>query len=790
MDSNGGKRRNKILAYMDEFEDDLDEHSGVRTEQQTPPASPLGGDCCPPRKRLLEYMESDDSDGSPDIPPEADTDGRRSPSPEPGEQMSPLREIPRDRGLDAVASADGCSPSAAVALVTTKGKVKDLGSLSAARDQKFDPPSREGNSSHRWGASRQTVMTKEVVKSWAVDNSGQERIFEICGRFKFVQEIDGLQGLCRDLRTLDLSSNNISRITGLRDMVSLRCLRLDSCQIERISGLQECSFLQQLYLSDNRISEVEGLDCVKRLEVLDLARNRISEILPRPLARVCGLKELNLAHNKLKKLPGLSSFRELISLDLSHCSIAALTSADVAGMTSLEELKLSHNELSSLEWLCKQRDRRGVSIPVSTPSSTRAVAVRSAPSRTPSVASSATGTSIGETILPSLSSLNISHNNIVAVDSMPRMPLLTELNLSRNKLVHVRGLAARAPTAEILDLSQNRILDGAELTELESLGSLLELNLSKNGCVVDDPDVTNGILGRLASLELLDEQPVQEFTKAVCALKNSMTSDQWKSLMPAKVIEVGPSRPATAGASRSTDVFNLTSAAVPVRPVSAGGRPKTPQTNESGALAVRAPLMHANVVMHKRKCMEVVEVDAWEKRMLGQLQEAEGLVTEAVAGVAQHFELMDAHIRWVKSVFDKEAQLRAQRAAAPLEPELPPGDYDINAIAPLPPPDPVKPRKPRVKRIAEAQAFAADAEPIAEEVATPASISPPASPPSCSSPMRPAPPTVSTIAEASRPAIASHPVPKKATAKPERRSRVSGDTTCSRAHRHTKLCIR
>ena len=81
------------------------------------------------------------------------------------------------------------------------------------------------------------------------------------------------------LRRLQLDNNIIEEIPAkaLATLTQLEWLDLSFNNIERISGLDTLVHLRDLSLAHNRIKTVGNLDSLKKLQVLSLANNLIEE---------------------------------------------------------------------------------------------------------------------------------------------------------------------------------------------------------------------------------------------------------------------------------------------------------------------------------------------------------------------------------------------------------------------------------------------------------------------------------------------------------------------------------
>lgn len=137
-----------------------------------------------------------------------------------------------------------------------------------------------------------------------------------------------------NLVELNLSSNKLTSVPDMRDLMSLRALRLDNNQIGQITS-----------------SSFAGCCCADTLLELDLSRNRIENIDADSFARLGNLVELNLSLNKLDYLPD-SVFRPLKhveKLSLAQNRIDEIDAAHLHGLVGLRELDLSRNKLNVIK---------------------------------------------------------------------------------------------------------------------------------------------------------------------------------------------------------------------------------------------------------------------------------------------------------------------------------------------------------------------------------------------------------------------------------------------------------
>ncbi|XP_053910934.1 leucine-rich repeat and guanylate kinase domain-containing protein isoform X2 [Cuculus canorus] len=157
------------------------------------------------------------------------------------------------------------------------------------------------------------------------DLSAYQSLTKLLLDFNNIEEIRGLEK-CRSLNHLSLSHNRLIAISGLENL-PIKVLDLSSNQIEKITGLDSLKTLQKLDLSSNKITSLEGLEEHDLLETINLEGNQIAElhefewIEGLPLLRV-----LNLLKNPLQEqtdywLLAIFKMLQLTELDLKKISV-------------------------------------------------------------------------------------------------------------------------------------------------------------------------------------------------------------------------------------------------------------------------------------------------------------------------------------------------------------------------------------------------------------------------------------------------------------------------------------
>ncbi|KAM9634955.1 leucine-rich repeat and guanylate kinase domain-containing protein isoform 3-T3 [Morphnus guianensis] len=140
-----------------------------------------------------------------------------------------------------------------------------------------------------------------------------------------IEEIRGLEK-CHSLTHLSLSHNRLIAISGLENL-PIRILNLSSNQIEKITGLDSLKTLQKLDLSSNKITSLEGLEKHDLLEMINLEDNQIAElreleyIEDLPLLRVLSLLKNPVQEQRGYWLLVIFMVLQLTELDLKKISV-------------------------------------------------------------------------------------------------------------------------------------------------------------------------------------------------------------------------------------------------------------------------------------------------------------------------------------------------------------------------------------------------------------------------------------------------------------------------------------
>ncbi len=242
-----------------------------------------------------------------------------------------------------------------------------------------------------------------------------------------ISDLEGLKGLT-SLTELYLSGNEISEIASLKGLTSLTNLELYNNEISDIEGLKGLTSLTNLYLSGNKISDIEWLKGLTFLTNLHLNRNEISEIAN--LNGLTSLTNLYLNDNEILDIEGLNGLTSLTTLDLSDNEISEI--ASLKYLTSLTELYLNGNEISEIASLKDLTSLTNLYLRAN--QITEIYPVQN---------------------LFKLRVLNFNDNNITDITALTRLTELIYLNLANNGVTSVEPLE-QLQKLRFLDLNNNQ----------------------------------------------------------------------------------------------------------------------------------------------------------------------------------------------------------------------------------------------------------------------------------------------------------------------------------------------
>lgn len=160
---------------------------------------------------------------------------------------------------------------------------------------------------------------------------------------------NGFAQCLQNLVFLDLTDNQIERISCLDGLTSLTVLLLGKNRINDISGVVSVkATLRVLDLHGNKITTIAQKICqLHELKSLNLAANNLRQIHEDDFKGLAQLKELNIKRNRIKKLNGFNDLHSLERLWMCHNDIEKVCHLwCVKKAINLREITIENNPVS------------------------------------------------------------------------------------------------------------------------------------------------------------------------------------------------------------------------------------------------------------------------------------------------------------------------------------------------------------------------------------------------------------------------------------------------------------
>eukprot|EP00958_Prasinococcus_capsulatus_P010485 scaffold1026_cov409-Prasinococcus_capsulatus_cf.AAC.11 len=247
-------------------------------------------------------------------------------------QLQNLKDLPKLAILDAAGNPMCSDTEYRSYTIYQLSRLRVLDAIGIDTGQVEDARSRH--------AERLSLATLEDLvgdRSWG-------HLGEIDLSFLKLRDLGGvfLSGKFNSLQELNLDSNNLTDVAGLRLLGSLRILHLNN------NRLGNRLFVEGSMLRVESESRQESLPVFSSLEVLHLAGNGISHLKNFRLQSFERLKGLFLQDNELTTLEGLSECPELRELVLNRNKLQSLSRYWFKGLRSLSNLHIESNRLRSM----------------------------------------------------------------------------------------------------------------------------------------------------------------------------------------------------------------------------------------------------------------------------------------------------------------------------------------------------------------------------------------------------------------------------------------------------------
>ncbi|KAK3859573.1 hypothetical protein Pcinc_034324 [Petrolisthes cinctipes] len=306
-----------------------------------------------------------------------------------------------------------------------------------------------------------------TVSSWPPP---QIKSLDVSRNFLKEVPINFLASFVLSLQRLDLGYNTITKLDtsafGTLERLQMLILQHNGLEHIRPKAFQSLIMVQLLDLSHNHIRNLppECFTDTPSLRVLDLSYNHFRS-LPNSVFRGTTMETLRLSHNEFVSMP-TTVFSEvkmtLHYLDMSYNHLEHLDSTMFDNFPNLVELNLAINRLNILPDNVFISLNRLISLDLSgNPVRANFKELFHYTQKVQKLnMANISFTSAPIIPLPSLISLNLSHNGMTEIEvlSVERLHSLRSLDLSHNKLSKIRSrLWRKMPYLKYLDLSFNPI---------------------------------------------------------------------------------------------------------------------------------------------------------------------------------------------------------------------------------------------------------------------------------------------------------------------------------------------
>jgi len=232
----------------------------------------------------------------------------------------------------------------------------------------------------------------------------------LCANEAGITDLTGLE-YAKNLRTLELTYNQITDISPLSGLTSLKCLILNNNAVANVWVVSGLTALEYLDIHNNELSDISAVSTLSNLRTLVLRFNRITDLSP--LSGLSNLEDLDLRGNGLSSLSALSGLENLRRLDLYDNQISDLSS--LSGLEEMQAIILQHNQISDISALSS---------------------------------------------LTSLRELNLYNNQVSDISALSSLTSLRDLNLFGNNVSDISPLSALTSLRE-LDLQDNPLNEEA-----------------------------------------------------------------------------------------------------------------------------------------------------------------------------------------------------------------------------------------------------------------------------------------------------------------------------------------
>jgi len=174
------------------------------------------------------------------------------------------------------------------------------------------------------------------IEKFVSQTSGEKIVLEQVEKFEWSPrsyKIDK-QGYITGISLSNCKIKDLSNLSEcFKALKKLKTIDLSSNLLSNISHLQELITIEELYLHDNKfIDDIYSIAELKNLKVLDLSHNSIYDISP--LRKLRKIKKLYLYYNPINDISALEEFTNIESLLLGETEID-----DISALKNLKKIK-------------------------------------------------------------------------------------------------------------------------------------------------------------------------------------------------------------------------------------------------------------------------------------------------------------------------------------------------------------------------------------------------------------------------------------------------------------------
>lgn len=290
------------------------------------------------------------------------------------------------------------------------------------------------------GIGLKVVLSKELQKASAVCD-----VYTLDLRDCSINDFEGFGPKASKVRTLDISFNQLSDLNHLDQLKQLRELRAHNNslgpELPELYVFDGCPNLEILYLNGNRFTQFPGgLQVLRKLRELRLSSNALTRLSPgiSTLGACRSLEFLDLGGNQISSLAGLESLGGSIKTLILRDNNLKMLHPSIGQLPLLEELDLGANRLSSLKDLSRLCNKMHLSI------------------------------------------LRVDRNRLSEWKNIPRLDSLTEFYSAGNRFSSVSPLVSKFRNIDVVDLSDNRLMEEDDLFTLAECPYLFALSIQGN----------------------------------------------------------------------------------------------------------------------------------------------------------------------------------------------------------------------------------------------------------------------------------------------------------------------